>query len=104
MENKNSLIKQRSSELKKAQAAALVRQMSRLSSGSELPPTPSARPRIRVTAGLSRKLSRRLDISFDKLDISAFPFQFLNATVSCEHCQVMACCVLCMDKWTLIVH
>ena len=85
MEHKTGLIKQRSSERQKARVAALSRQMSRLSSsGSELPtPTPSSRPRIRVTAGLGRKLSRRLDISFDKLDISAFPFQFLNVTVSC---------------------
>ena len=83
MENKTGLIRQRSSEVKKAQAVALVRQISRLSSGSEVPLTPSARPRIQVTAGLSRKLSRRLDISFDKLDISAFPFQFCNSTVSC---------------------
>ena len=33
---------------------------------------------------LKRKLSRKLDISFDKLilDTSAFPFQFLNTIVS----------------------
>ena len=89
LEARGALIKQRSvpSERRRARAAALVRQMSRVSAGSELPPvTPPPRRRIRVTAGtmtLSRKLSRRLDISFDKLDISAFPFQFLNTTVSC---------------------
>ena len=31
---------------------------------------------------LKRKLSRKLDISFDKLDTEAFPFQFLNTIVS----------------------
>ena len=49
----------------------LVRQKSRAS--------PAA---LKRDLPLSRKLSRKLDISFDRLDSNAFPFLFLNTSVS----------------------
>ena len=73
---------------RKRTRVSLVRQKSRVSSilATSSAVTP---PRARAGTGssvahvnLTRKLSRKLDISFDKLDNSAFPFQFLNTTVS----------------------
>ena len=65
-------------------------------------------PQSGQASQLKRKLSRKLDISFDQLDTTAFPFPFLNTIVSLDVCPypTLACKMsqsLSTLDWVIVV-